>query len=66
MITSCNYTEEELKRLFADAFDVVVVLEFPRFQFAGAEGQTVSSVVFSRRAGDPGPGAEPRAEQGAQ
>lgn len=59
MITSCNYTEEELKRLFGDVFEVVDVLEFPRFQFAGGEGQTVSSVVFSRRAGESAPGEEP-------
>lgn len=50
LITSCNFTEEELiKIITSDArmkyFDKV---EYPSFQFGGVKGQTVCTVAFRR------------------
>ncbi|PYH95539.1 hypothetical protein BO71DRAFT_449291 [Aspergillus ellipticus CBS 707.79] len=54
VVTSCNWTEEELVRWFtasADAGDRLVVwgrVEYPRFRFGGREGQGVVTVCFQR------------------
>jgi len=47
-ITSCNWTEEELKTFFETHFSVKTVLPTPKFQFGGATGSTVTSIIFSR------------------
>ena len=47
-ITSCNWTEEELKTFFQTHFSVKTVLPTPKFQFGGATGSTVTSIIFSR------------------
>ena len=48
-ITSCNWTEEELKTFFGTHFSVKTVLPTPKFQFGGVTGSTVTSVIFSRK-----------------
>lgn len=53
IITSCNWTEEELVSWFtrAESADRLVVwghVEYPRFRFGGQEGQGVCTVCFQR------------------
>ncbi|MCJ1307112.1 hypothetical protein MMC25_000758 [Agyrium rufum] len=59
LVTSCNWTEEELKAWIvggkSDAgegegrFEVVARIEYKKFTFGGQQGQTVCSVCFRRR-----------------
>lgn len=55
VVTSCNWTEEELIRWFTDSktgedgLDVYDRIEYPRFRFGGREGQGVCTVCFQRR-----------------
>lgn len=53
VVTSCNWTEEELVRWFTggceeDRFEVWGRVEYPRFRFGGKEGQGVCTVCFQR------------------
>ncbi|KAJ5235363.1 uncharacterized protein N7469_004531 [Penicillium citrinum] len=53
MVTSCNWTEEELVHWFtaaqgSDRFIVWGRVEYPRFRFGGQEGQGVCTVCFQR------------------
>ncbi|PTU25115.1 hypothetical protein P175DRAFT_0498219 [Aspergillus ochraceoroseus IBT 24754] len=57
VVTSCNWTEEELIHWFTggasagDGLDTLVVwgkVEYPRFRFGGQEGQGVCTVCFQR------------------
>ena len=54
LITSCNWTEDEVVRWFTSGEDVVGLLEvfdtihYPKFSFGGQEGQGVASVCFKR------------------
>lgn len=53
VVTSCNWTEEELVSWFtrAEGADRLVVwgrVEYPRFRFGGQEGQGVCTVCFQR------------------
>lgn len=55
VVTSCNWTEEELVKWFtstgASGLDRLVVwgrVEYPRFRFGGQEGQGVCTVCFQR------------------
>lgn len=55
MVTSCNWTEEELVHWFtasegsdSDRFVVWGRVEYPRFRFGGHEGQGVCTVCFQR------------------
>lgn len=54
VVTSCNWTEEELVKWFtgpgdeADRFGVWGRVEYPRFRFGGQEGQGVCTVCFQR------------------
>ncbi|KAF6806850.1 S-adenosylmethionine-dependent methyltransferase [Colletotrichum sojae] len=58
LITSCNWTEEELKAWFegpaaegdAGRFVAVGKVDYPSFTFGGAKGQTISSLCFQRQA----------------
>ena len=50
LVTSCNWTEGELKRWFIrDELETVGRIEYPVFQFGGHTGQSVCSVCFRRR-----------------
>lgn len=49
LITSCNFTEQELKTRFtANGFEVEQVLPSPSFTFGGAKGSTTSSIAFKK------------------
>lgn len=53
IVTSCNWTEEELVHWFtaaegSDRFIVWSRVEYPRFRFGGQEGQGVCTVCFQR------------------
>ncbi|EST07819.1 Methyltransferase domain protein [Kalmanozyma brasiliensis GHG001] len=49
LITSCNFTEQELKSRFTTSgFEVEQVLPSPSFTFGGAKGSTTSSVAFRK------------------
>jgi len=48
-ITSCNWTEEELMKVFGEDFEVKDRIPFPSFQFGGVTGSTVTSIVLTRR-----------------
>lgn len=46
VITSCNWTKEELTVLFAPEFEVVQQIDHPSFSFAGSSGQVVTTLIF--------------------
>ena len=53
LVTSCNWTEEELVQWFtpsegAEGFEQVGKVAYPRFRYAGREGQTVAGVCFQK------------------
>lgn len=49
LITSCNFTEEELKTRFTSReFEVEQVLPTPSFTFGGAKGSTTTSIAFRK------------------
>ncbi len=48
VITSCNWTEDELKSHFGGSFAVKKVLPTPKFTFGGVEGNMVTSIVFQK------------------
>ena len=52
LVTSCNWTETELKTWFerrdAEKFEVVGKVEYRTFTFGGAKGQTISTLCFRK------------------
>ncbi|XP_013163396.1 PREDICTED: protein-lysine N-methyltransferase mettl10 [Papilio xuthus] len=46
VITSCNWTEDELLRHFSEKMKLKCVIPTPQFSFGGKVGNMVSSVVF--------------------
>lgn len=48
VITSCNWTREELEGFFGPELVVEHQIEHPKFSFGGASGQVVTTLVFSR------------------
>lgn len=49
IITSCNWTEDELAVSFAEAFTPFHIIPSPQFRFGGKVGSVVSSVVFHKK-----------------
>lgn len=50
VVTSCNWTEEELRGWFEEGELVFEErIEYPRFHFGGQTGQSVSGVCFRRK-----------------
>lgn len=49
IITSCNWTEDELKVSFEDFFNLVYIIPSPQFRFGGKVGSVVSSAVFQKK-----------------
>jgi len=60
LVTSCNWTESELRGWFVQeegegdgggegGFEVVGRVRYPVYRFGGGEGQSVSSICFRRR-----------------
>lgn len=46
LITSCNWTGEELTQLFAPEFIMYDEITHPTFTFGGKKGQTVTTIAF--------------------
>lgn len=49
IITSCNWTEDELRITFQDYFEQDYIIPSPQFMFGGKVGSVVSSVVFKKK-----------------
>ncbi|KAJ8704861.1 hypothetical protein PYW08_012181 [Mythimna loreyi] len=49
IITSCNWTEEELIKHFGEKMKLKRVIPTPQFKFGGKVGSVVSSVVFTKK-----------------
>jgi SAM-dependent methyltransferase len=50
LITSCNWTEEELNSWFkGDELEVVERIQYRSFSFGGRKGQTISSVCYRKQ-----------------
>ena len=50
LVTSCNWTEEELSAWFAGGeLEYVDKIQYKSFSFGGRKGQTISSVCFRKR-----------------
>ncbi|KAK9475974.1 methyltransferase domain-containing protein [Lipomyces japonicus] len=48
-ITSCNFTEDELRKIMdIDGFEVWKTVKYPVFEFGGVKGQSISSIAFRR------------------
>ncbi|XP_038846480.1 EEF1A lysine methyltransferase 2 isoform X1 [Salvelinus namaycush] len=48
VITSCNWTKEQLLQMFNQGFDFVKELPTPHFQFGGKTGNSVTAIIFKR------------------
>ncbi|XP_040294962.1 EEF1A lysine methyltransferase 2 isoform X1 [Bufo bufo] len=49
IITSCNWTKDELLEQFRNEFEVTDELPTPSFSFGGLSGRSVTALVFKRR-----------------
>lgn len=49
IITSCNWTEEELIESFKGSFEKLVSIPAPSFMFGGKVGSVVTSIVFRKK-----------------
>ncbi|KAI9581330.1 EEF1A lysine methyltransferase 2 [Glossina fuscipes] len=50
IITSCNWTEEELIKAFQNLFTKYCTIPTPSFKFGGTIGNVVTSIVFKKKA----------------
>lgn len=50
VLTSCNWTKEELVEQFKEEFTVLEEIPMPQFTFGGKTGQKVTSLVFQKKA----------------
>ncbi|XP_053489801.1 EEF1A lysine methyltransferase 2 isoform X1 [Ictalurus furcatus] len=48
IITSCNWTKEQLLQIFSPGFELQQELPTPRFQFGGVTGNSVTALVLKR------------------
>ncbi|XP_046710886.1 EEF1A lysine methyltransferase 2 isoform X2 [Silurus meridionalis] len=48
VITSCNWTKEQLLQRFSMGLELLQELPTPRFQFGGVTGNSVTALVFKR------------------
>ncbi|KAJ1923865.1 Protein-lysine N-methyltransferase efm4 [Tieghemiomyces parasiticus] len=49
LITSCNWTQDELIKLFAEQFEYHAHIRYPSFTFGGVQGQKICTVAFVKR-----------------
>lgn len=49
VLTSCNWTKEEIQKHFQDYFDILHVLPADTFIFAGQSGNTVTQLVLQKK-----------------
>ncbi|KJE96692.1 hypothetical protein CAOG_06971 [Capsaspora owczarzaki ATCC 30864] len=47
IITSCNWTNDELKAAFASHFTTYAVIKYRVFEFGGKKGSSISTVIFA-------------------
>lgn len=48
LITSCNWTKEELLDEFSEGFELFEELPTPTFSFGGRSGNSVTALVFQK------------------
>ncbi|KAJ8013958.1 hypothetical protein DPEC_G00035250 [Dallia pectoralis] len=48
VITTCNWTKEQLLQMFCQGFGFVNELPTPRFQFGGKTGNSVTAIILKR------------------
>ncbi|XP_030643377.1 EEF1A lysine methyltransferase 2 [Chanos chanos] len=48
VITSCNWTKEQLLQMFSPGFELLEVVPTPTFQFGGVTGNTVTTLALKR------------------
>lgn len=48
LITSCNWTKEELLNEFSEGFELFEELPTPKFTFGGRSGNSVAALVFQK------------------
>ncbi|XP_033035706.1 EEF1A lysine methyltransferase 2 isoform X2 [Trachypithecus francoisi] len=48
LITSCNWTKEELLTEFSEGFELFEELPTPKFSFGGRSGNSVAALVFQK------------------
>ncbi|XP_070925065.1 EEF1A lysine methyltransferase 2 isoform X4 [Macaca nemestrina] len=48
LITSCNWTKEELLNEFSEGFELFEELPTPKFSFGGRSGNSVAALVFQK------------------
>nr|XP_009668865.1 PREDICTED: methyltransferase-like protein 10 [Struthio camelus australis] len=53
LITSCNWTKEELLNEFREGFEILEELPTPKFCFGGRIGNSVTALVFQRKKVEP-------------
>ncbi|NXE12212.1 EFMT2 methyltransferase, partial [Lophotis ruficrista] len=49
LLTSCNWTKEELLNEFREGFEILEELPTPKFCFGGRIGNSVTALVFQRK-----------------
>lgn len=49
VITSCNWTEEELVLQFSDFFELLDSVPTPSFSFGGKTGRSITTVIFRKK-----------------
>lgn len=49
LITSCNWTSEELITRFTPKFALADKIKYPVFKFGGVEGQKITTLAFKKR-----------------
>ncbi|XP_011298773.1 methyltransferase-like protein 10 [Fopius arisanus] len=49
VISSCNWTQEELVKQFENYFDVALTIAAPVMKFGGKIGQSVTNIVFKKK-----------------
>ena len=50
LLTSCNWTQEELLDLFGASFDCIDRIQHPVFSFGGVQGQAITTLAFRLKA----------------
>ena len=49
LITSCNWTKDELLERFSSHFKLFDQIKYPSFRFGGKEGSRVTSLIFKKK-----------------
>ncbi|XP_031812860.1 EEF1A lysine methyltransferase 2 isoform X2 [Sarcophilus harrisii] len=49
LITSCNWTKDELLNEFSEGFEILEELPTPTFTFGGRSGNSVTALVFQKK-----------------